>query len=188
VATNRSNTTSRSTPLLTVVLVVAVLYFAREIFIPVALAVLFSFLLAPLVTRLRRWGLWRVPSVLIVVTFAFAVMVFIGALVTVQLTDLGRKMPEYQHNIDQKLQSIRDSSKGVMGHITRIVHNVNAELKPSAAPGQGPSSEQKPVPVEIHQGDISPFQFVPNVLGSLFGGLLTVVMVVVFAIFMLMQQ
>jgi predicted PurR-regulated permease PerM len=76
------------------VLVVAVLYFAREIFIPLALAVLFSFLLAPLVTRLRHWGWWRMPSVLTVVAFAFVVLAVIGALVTVQLTDLGRKMPE----------------------------------------------------------------------------------------------
>lgn len=166
---------------------VAVLYFAREIFIPLALAVLFSFLLAPLVTRLRHWGLWRMASVLIVVAFSFAILAVIGALVTVQLTDLGRKMPEYQHNIHQKLQSIRDSSKGTLGRITRIAHNFSEELKPSP-PAQNLPDEQKPVPVEIRQGEISPLQLAPKVLGSLFGGLITVVMVVVFVIFMLVQQ
>src|SRR5437868_8657305 len=99
VATNRPMSNSRSTPLLSVVLVVAVLYFAREIFIPIALAILFSFLLAPLVTRLRHWGLWRMPAILIVVTSSFALMTVIGTIVTIQLTDLGRKMPEYQHNV-----------------------------------------------------------------------------------------
>jgi predicted PurR-regulated permease PerM len=187
VATNRPNTTSRSTPLLSIVLVVAVLYFAREIFIPLALAVLFSFLLAPLVTRLRHLGLWRMPSVMIVVALAFAILAVIGSLVTVQLTDLGRKMPEYQHNIHQKLQSIRDSSKGTLGRITRVAHDISEELKPAPASQTAPG-DQKPVPVEIRQGDISPLQVVPKVLGSLFGGLIMLVMVVVFVIFMLAQQ
>jgi predicted PurR-regulated permease PerM len=174
--------------LLSVVLVVAVLYFAREIFIPLALAVLFSFLLAPLVTRLRHWGLWRVPSVLIVVSFAFALMVVIGGLMTVQLTEVGRKLPEYQHNVHQKLQSIRDSSNGFMGRISRVMHDVSEELKPAAPPTLPKPGDQKPVPVEIRQGDISPMQIMPKVLGSLFGGLITLVMIVVFVIFMLLQQ
>lgn len=187
-ATNRSNSSSRNTTLLSIVLVVAVLYFAREIFIPLTLAVLFSFLLAPLVTRLRRWGVWRVPSVLIVVTFAFALLAVIGVLMTSQLTDLGRKMPEYQHNVHQKLQSISESSYGFMGRITRVMHNVSEELKPSRSPAQPRPGDPKPVPVEIREGDISPMQIVPKVLGSLFGMLIIVVMIVVFVIFMLLQQ
>ena len=188
VATNRPNTTSRSTPLLSVVLVVAVLYFAREIFIPLALAVLFAFLLAPLVTRLRHWGFWRMPAVLTVVVFAFVVLAIIGSLVTVQLTDLGRKMPEYQHNIHQKLQTVRDSSKGALGQISRVIHNFTEELKPPPSSPQLASDNQKPVPVEIRQGDISPLQLAPKLLGSLFGGLIMVMMVVVFVIFMLAQK
>lgn len=168
-------------------LVVAVLYFAREIFIPLALAVLFAFLFAPLVTRLRHWGVWRMPAVLSVVAFSFVVMSVIGTVVTIQLTDLGRKMPEYQHNVHQKLQTIRDSSKGALGQITRIAHNLREELKPTP-PAQPLSGDQKPVPVEIRQGDLSPLQFAPKLLGSLFGGLITLVMVVVFVIFMLVQQ
>lgn len=186
--TNRANTGFRNSTLLSVVLVVAVLYFAREILIPVALAVLFAFLLAPLVTRLRRWGLWRVPSVLLVVSLAFVVLAIIGTVVTFQLTDLGRKMPEYQHNVHQKLQSLRDSSNGLMGHFTRLMHNLNAELRPQNPPQQSAPGDQKPVPVEIKQGDISPLEFVPKILGSLFGFGITVLMVVVFVIFMLLQQ
>ena len=75
-ATNRPNPVSRNgtSTLLSVALVVAVLYFARDIFIPIALAILFSFLLAPLVMRLRRWGWGRLPSVIAVVTLAFVLM------------------------------------------------------------------------------------------------------------------
>jgi predicted PurR-regulated permease PerM len=184
---NRPNSRSRNSTLLSVVLVVAVLYFARDIFIPIALAILFSFLLAPLVMRLQRWGWWRAPSVILVVTLSFVVMAVIGALMTSQLTDLGRKLPEYQHNIHQKLQSIRDSSKGIMGRFSRVARNFSEELKPPTPPGGAPG-DQKPVPVEIRQGDFSPLQILPKVLGSLIGILLTAVIVIVFVIFMLLEQ
>jgi predicted PurR-regulated permease PerM/methanogenic corrinoid protein MtbC1 len=167
---------------------VAVLYFARDIFIPIALAVLFAFLMAPLVMRLRRWGWWRVPSVLTVVTLSFVIMSVIGTLVSIQLTDLGRQMPEYEHNIHQKLQSVRDSSSGITGRFTRLIHNFNQELKPSAPATPPAVGDQKPVPVEIRQGETSPMQLVPKVLGSLIEILLTGVIVVVFVIFMLLQQ
>jgi predicted PurR-regulated permease PerM len=170
------------------VLVVAVLYFAREILIPVALAILFSFLLAPLVTRLRHWGLWRVPAVLVVVHLAFALLAVIAVLVTAQLSDVGRKMPEYQQNVHQKLQTIRNSSNGFMGRVSRVIHDFSEELKPSGNQTQVKLGDQKPVPVEIHQGEISPMQIMPKLLGSVFGLLITVVMIVVFVIFMLLQQ
>ncbi len=189
-ATNRPNPVSRNgtSTLLSVVLVVAVLYFARDIFIPIALAILFSFLLAPLVMRLRRWGWGRLPSVIAVVALAFVLMAIVGALMTAQLSDLGHKLPEYQHNIHQKLQSIRDSSNGVLGRLTRVIHNFDQELKP-ASPAQPAAGEQKPVPVEIHENELSsPLQLVPKILGSVIGMLLTGVIVVVFVIFMLLQQ
>lgn len=186
--TNRPNSNSRNATLLNVVLVVAILYFARVVFVPLALAVLFSFLLAPLVTRLRRWGWWRVPAVLTVVTAAFLLLAVIGGLVTAQLTDLGHKLPEYQHNIHQKLQSIRDSSSGVIGRFTRIVHDFSQELKPAPASTRPAPGDVKPVPVEIRQGELSPLQLAPRVLGSVIDLLLTTVIVVVFVIFMLLQK
>ena len=56
---NRSTSSAGAATLLTLVVVVAALYFARAVFIPLALAVLLAFLLAPLVLRLRHWGLLR---------------------------------------------------------------------------------------------------------------------------------
>ncbi|HXT10754.1 MAG TPA: AI-2E family transporter [Candidatus Angelobacter sp.] len=183
------NPTSRNSTLLNVVLVVAVLYLGREIFIPVALAILFSFLLAPLVTRLRHWGMWRVPSVLAVVISAFALLAVIGYLVAGQLTDLGRKLPEYQHNMHQKLQSLRDSSKGVFGRISRVLHDFDEELKPAPPPAESVTEgQQRPVPVEIQQGNMSSLRFVPKLLGSVVGALIMAVLVVVFVIFMLLEK
>lgn len=168
-------------------LVVAVLYFAREIFIPLALSILGAFLLAPVVTRLRRWGWPRMPAVLTVVTLAFAIMGVVGLLMSSQLSELGHQLPGYQQNIHKKMQSIRDSSNGVFGKVSRLAHNFTQELKPTV-PNGPTTNEQKPVPVEIKQGDISPMQIVPKILGSVIDLLLTGVIVVVFVIFMLLQQ
>jgi predicted PurR-regulated permease PerM len=170
-----------------VVIVVAVLYFARVVFIPLALAILFAFLLAPLVTRLRRWKIGRIPSVLIVVHLAFAVIAAFGFLMALQLTDLGHKMPEYEQNIHNKLKSIRDSSSGLMGRLSRFMHDFNQEMSsPASRPGP---EDQKPVPVEIQHGPFSSsLEMAPKLLGSVASLVLTAIIVIVFVIFILLQQ
>ena len=77
-------------------LVVAVLYFGREFFIPVALAVLFAFLLAPLVVRLERLHLGRIASVILVTLFAFSVIGGIGYIVGGQLIELAERPAQVQ--------------------------------------------------------------------------------------------
>src|SRR5256885_13827278 len=59
--------TSRFVLLASVCVVVAALYFAQAVLIPLALAMLLSFLMAPLVARLERWRIQRVPAGVIVV-------------------------------------------------------------------------------------------------------------------------
>ncbi|MBN9448252.1 MAG: AI-2E family transporter, partial [Bosea sp.] len=68
--------------------VVAVLYVAREVFIPLAVAVLLTFALAPLVSIIRRAGIWRTPAVIAVVTAAFIGIAAFSFLVVSQLSEL----------------------------------------------------------------------------------------------------
>ena len=79
---------ARLLALMSILITVAVIYFVREVFIPLALALLFSFLLAPVVTRLERWRFGRIPAVLTTVLLAFCVLGGIGYLVFGQLFDL----------------------------------------------------------------------------------------------------
>src|SRR6185503_5059054 len=88
-----------------IVLTVAALYFAREVLIPVALALLLTFLLAPLVTRLRRWGWSKTPAVVTAVVLAFGVIAALTGLVTLQLVDLTQRLPEYRENIQAKIKA-----------------------------------------------------------------------------------
>src|SRR5688572_9815852 len=78
------------------VIVVAALYFGREIFVPMALAVLLSFALAPVVSLLRRCRLPRTVAVISVVILAFLAISAFGMLVAGQVSQLAGNLPQYQ--------------------------------------------------------------------------------------------
>src|SRR4029077_17510037 len=77
-------------------LIIAALYFGREIFVPVALAVLLSFVLAPFVRRLQSWRMPRTISALVVVFIGFSIIFGLGGLMVSQTTRLAAKLPRYQ--------------------------------------------------------------------------------------------
>jgi predicted PurR-regulated permease PerM len=174
--------------LLTIVIVGAVLYFAREVFIPFALAFLLAFLLAPLATRVRRWGLGRVPSAIVVVHVFFVVIAVLGFVMASQMTDVAHKLPGYQQNIREKLHSIQISGGGLIERATRVIHGVTTELTPTPSSSKAQSGEEKPVPVEIRKAPFSPIQMLRSILGSLLTIVLTALIIIVFVIFMLIQK
>jgi predicted PurR-regulated permease PerM/CheY-like chemotaxis protein len=96
--------------LVALVTAVAALHLAREILLPMALAVLLSFLLAPLAERLERWRLGRIPSVLAVVGVAFVVLGLLGWVVTSQLIDLSSNLSQYRENIIAKVKTVTQGS------------------------------------------------------------------------------
>lgn len=171
-----------------VLIVVAVLFFARTVFIPLAFSVLLTFMLAPLVIRLRHWGLGRIPSTGLVVLIAFVILGIIGAVMASQLADLAHKLPEYQHNVHRKVESIRDSGGGLIKRITGGIQRFTDELTPSATTPTNQSPEERPVPVEIRRTPFSPVESIQKFLGSIVGVILTAVIVIVFVIFMLIEQ
>src|SRR6266550_9604663 len=94
--------TSHFVVLASICLIVAILHFAQDVLIPVALAMLLSFLLAPLVRRLERLRLHRVPSVLIVVLLMFSLIGVLGYVVGHQVYDLAYNIDQYKENISAK--------------------------------------------------------------------------------------
>src|SRR5579863_9892804 len=79
--------------------IVAMLYFGREIFVPIALAILLSFVLAPVVVILQRIHAPRGLAVVSVVVLAFALIFATGSLLAAQLTQLAENLPRYQSTI-----------------------------------------------------------------------------------------
>src|ERR1700722_2017674 len=89
------------------VVVVTALYVAREVFIPLTLAVLLSFILAPLVSVLRDWRLGRIPSVICAVLLAFGVIAFINGVIGSQIAQLAGDIPQYTTTIESKISAVR---------------------------------------------------------------------------------
>jgi predicted PurR-regulated permease PerM len=183
------------------VITIAALYFGREVFVPLALAVLLSFALGPPVLLLRRWHINRVLAVIAVVVLAFSVILGIGALIGSQLAHLAENLPGYQTNITEKIHSLRDTttSSGVVGRAAAMLSDLGNEItktreKVGRPAANGPAvlvpgvQQQKPVPVEIRQSDPTPLQLILQVAAPLLQPLATAGIVVVFVIFFLLQR
>ena len=84
-------------------LIVATLYFGREVFVPIALAILLSFVLAPLVRLLQDRRVPRAFSVVGVVLLAFAVIFGLGGVIATQINELAGDLPRYESNMREKI-------------------------------------------------------------------------------------
>lgn len=93
--------------LASIAIVVGGLYFARDVLIPIALAIMLSFLLTPLLLRLQRWGLPRIPALVIVITLLIGALAGLGFVVFTQVTDLAGKLTQYKQNITEKVEWVR---------------------------------------------------------------------------------
>ena len=90
-----------------IAVVVGALYLGRDILIPLALAILLSFMLAPIVIRLRRWGLGRIPSVLAVVLLLSVALLGLGSIFASQVVHLADNLPGYEWNLRTKIRDLR---------------------------------------------------------------------------------
>src|SRR4051812_23640777 len=111
------------TMLASICVIVAALYFAQDVLIPLALAILLTFLLTPLVMRLERLRVGRIPSVIVVVTSAMGLLLGIGYIVFVQLEDLANDLPTYQTNIVDKASRLL-RHRGVFDKVFKTVDEV----------------------------------------------------------------
>jgi predicted PurR-regulated permease PerM len=127
--------------------VITCLYFAQEIFIPVALAAFLTFLLSPLVSALQRRGLGRVPSVIIVAVLTAVVLSAFAWVLTRQVVDLAEGLPKYSENIKAKVRSLREMLQGVSGGpLRQMWDEASGELgmKPPAGEGATPAPRPEP--------------------------------------------
>src|SRR5437016_6210221 len=113
-------------------IMVAGLYFGRPVLMPLAVAVLLAFALAPLVMRLRRWGTGRVLSVFVSGMLAIAIMLGVGVFVGMPVAQLADELPSYQSNLVQKSQAGRGTAiaHGKMARFTAKVHDSRARPLP----------------------------------------------------------
>lgn len=134
VALQKPGTRSGVSSVLALVVVAAILYLARDILIPLAVAVLLSFVLAPAVSLLERWRLGRVPATAIVVILGFSIIGAIGWLAANQAVSLAAKLPEYRENISFKIRALRAPSDGILGKAAEAIRELEDEADPEPPP------------------------------------------------------
>jgi predicted PurR-regulated permease PerM/serine phosphatase RsbU (regulator of sigma subunit) len=184
---------SSSHPLATVGVVaaaIAALYFLQEVFIPIALAVLLSFMLGPAVTRLRRWGIGRIPSTLVIVLLAGLMIAGITTVVAFQILDLASNITTYQYNLITKIRQIKGTpgQEGVVERTSRVIENLSQELANAAGSTEDKKAAQQPIPVEVHTPKPNPLAVISHVIGPLLGPVAKAGMVVIFVIFILLYR
>jgi predicted PurR-regulated permease PerM len=170
--------------LLTVVIVVAVLRLAQEVFVPLALAILFTFLLAPLVGRLHQWGVNRLLAVAVSVAFA---LTLIGALADVafnQLSDLAHELPGYQRQLHENLTHIRGALRGGVADASKAIEQLGREIE-RVAPSQAMSGDVRKV--QLVEPTETPLQVLRDMIGPLVRPFGTALVVIVLVAFMLLR-
>src|ERR1700734_2887349 len=183
--------------LIAFVLAMAALYFGRQIFIPLALAVVFSFLLTPFVGLLEKCRFRRVPAVLMVLALSFALAGIVSWAVAGQLVDIMVHVPDYKDNLDTKIESLHAAKGGNLSKATATVQELNRELAGvpgRISPGQSADKEAgtarpvRPIPVQVAAPSSNIVQDLRVLLGPLAGPLETTAIVVIFTVFMLVKR
>jgi predicted PurR-regulated permease PerM len=175
---------------------IATLYFARIVLIPFALALLFTFILSPVVKLLERAHFGRIPSALLVVILAIGAFGALGWTVTKQFGDVVNQLPSYKSNIKTKLSSLHWSSNHTIDNASQTMTEISKDLAAPPASSHSDGTEltrpatnrssqpAKPVAVEVVKSPALPLESVQSVLGLLASALI----VFVFTIFMLIRR
>ncbi len=176
--------------------VVAALYFGREVLLPITLAVLLSFLLSPLVELLRWAWLGRVPSVILAVLLALGVILGLGSAIGTQVAQLAQDVPRYQSTIETKITHLREATiDRFSAKIASLGHELYGPPAPAAASATAarPSAQaqglaQKPVPVTVVQPAPSALEIGEKIVSPLLNPLATTGIILVVTIFVLLQK
>jgi predicted PurR-regulated permease PerM len=179
-------------------IVVAALYFTRDILVPIALAILLSVLLAPLVRLLQHWRLPRWVAVMCTVAGALAVALSLATMVMIEVNQLVNDLPRYQANLGSKIHNLRDAvgSAGLLKNASSMLKDLDRELstkedKGVSAPRETLSQDRPrntPIPVEVHQPAPGASETLIAVLRPLVAPFTTIGIVVIFLTFFLFQR
>ena len=153
---------------------IGALYVGKEVFIPLVLAVLLSFVLAPPVNFLRRWYVPRVPAIIVTVLLALGVLLAIGGIIGLQLADLGGHMSEYRATMQAKVSGLQT---GILGRASALIHRASVAIdndsntqggRPAPSAKSDPSApKEKPLLVRLPQKEVSALTVAQTILAPI---------------------
>jgi predicted PurR-regulated permease PerM len=169
-----------------VVLIIASLYWAQSVLIPIALSIMLTFLLSPVATALERTGLGRLPSIILIVLLTFSLLATVGWVVAIEFTSLGNELPKYTDNIRQKISDVRGAGKGgALENVQKAIDQVKEEIQKKEEPR---TNKEKPSQVIVQPQESSRFWPIPLVSTAMLEPLAAAGLVIVLVVFMLVQR
>ena len=143
--TETGNSIVSLTTLATIIAVCAILYVAQDLFLPLALGMLFAFILTPVVNYLRRWGLRDTAAVILTVLSAGALVASFVLVLAYQLSQIGMNLPKYQGNVLTKVDTLLSAGADsrVIAHLQGLVERISDRI------AADPSTSDPTMKVEV---------------------------------------
>ncbi len=176
--------------------VIAVLYLAREILIPLALAITLTLVLTPAVGWLQKLHIGRFPGALLVILVSMAVVGGISYVIFNQVVQVATELPSYQENIDNKIRALRVRDTGALGRAAKSVQKLGKELDtvqdtpppPSAGKATRVNTSANPLPVQVIEAPPSALVYLRDLTRPFLGPLAVLAIVLVFTLFLLVEE
>ena len=165
-------------------IVVAVLRYAQEVFVPLAMAILLTFLLAPLVNRLQRFRVKRVLAVITSIAVALTLLSVFADVVFNQFADLTHELPGYQRQLHDNLTHLRGALRGGIADTSKAIEQLGKELQRVAPAAPVPTDVRK---VQVVEPSPTPLQVFRDFIGPVVKPFGTALVVVVLVAFMLLR-
>ncbi len=174
--------------LVTGVVVVCALYLARDVLIPITLAVVLSFFLAPIVKLLQRARLPKVAAVIVTVLAALAVILLVGAIIASQIKSLVGNLPQYVSTVNDKIEWGHRAINTLVTQVTSRLGTLHQLAAPAPGSVSGAAQEEAPIPVILASSSTSYLETARLILEPILSPLATLAIVIIVTIFILIRQ
>jgi predicted PurR-regulated permease PerM len=170
-------------PVVALVGVIGILYFAKPVLVPLSLAVLLSFVLSPLVDRLqRRLPFTRTAAVAVVTVCVFLLLAILTAILFTQLLNVAKELPRYQNNLRTKITELKSPVGRGLDRTWQTLEELSRELTVTE-----PESPAVPE-VEVREPTPSAIEVIRSMLVPILKPMGTALIVIVFTVFMLLKR
>ena len=176
--------------------VIGVLYFARDVLIPLALAITFALVLSPAVAWLQKLHIPRFVGTLLAMAMCLTIASAVTYVIVSQLVDVVNRLPSYRENIDSKLNALRAPHRGALGRAAENVKQLGNELTPPKGavvtpPARGAGRVTTPSPplaVQVVEPVPNEISYIQGITRPFLAPLAKIGIVLVFTVFLLVEQ